>query len=80
MAYAIAEEHRLQQFGGTKPAPWKTPLRRYKESLNVEYKVQGATTPAAYPAASLMNQSFKSDYKPAPWHTPSRLGEEFHDL
>ena len=62
-----SKEHKL--------VPWKTPLRRDEEILNVKDEVQGAATPAADPAASLMNQSFKSDYKPAPWHTPLRWGE-----
>ena len=55
-------------------------MRRDEKILNVEDEVQGAATPAADPAASFMNQSFKSDYKPAPWHTLSRWGDELHDL
>ena len=46
----------------------------------MEDKVQGTVTPAADPAASLMNQRSKSNNKPEPWHTPLRWGDELHDL
>ena len=62
------------------PASWKTPLQREGKILNGEDEIQGTATPAADPAASLMNQSFKSEDKSVPWHTPSRWGDKLHDL
>ena len=61
-------------------ALWKTPLRQDGKILKVEDKVQGTATPAADPAASLMNQRSKSNDKPEPWHTPSRWGDELQNL
>ena len=46
----------------------------------MEDEVQGTATPAADPAASLMNQRSKSDNTSEPWHTPSRWEDELHDL
>ena len=71
----MAEEHRPQQFGGTYTGDMEDAIVTRRKIRNVEDKVQGDATPAADPAAPLMNQSFKSDYKPAPWHTPSRWGD-----